>query len=84
MIEKVELYETNDGKLFESITQAEEHIVNVACESLESILKPLTHCEDGKMLPILEHRTKIKVIEILVGDMDKLSYLVAVLSRLVE
>ncbi len=35
MIEEITCYKTNDGKIFEDETKAEEHVINNVCENIE-------------------------------------------------
>lgn len=84
MFEKVEYYKTNDGSLFENEKDVTNHIVDEACKLLEKLLQPVTSCQQGCMLPKVEYKAKIAVIEALVGDIEKIKALSNHLNYLID
>lgn len=76
MIKEKIVYEVFDGNTFNTVKEAEQHVVDIACEHVNGLFKPLV----GKFT----HSEIYTIIIELVGDKGKLISLSKSLNRLTE
>lgn len=67
MIEQIDMYKTNDGKTFDSVSNAEEHILNGAAEVIANRLS-LSKLN-------ITSSERFKIVDALTKDIDTLTSL---------
>lgn len=60
MIREIEVYETRDGKRFDSLPNAQEHVANAIREAIDARLEPLI--KSGKLSKNDTYRIVMEII----------------------